>query len=806
MFCMKLLYRWSFIVALFCSMAFQAAHAAAGDPAPVGGSFVLTPKVSQWIVVRGQKAEATVVVRDIDGQFAYRAEKVPLNTPSTVLSLPALAPGFYRLVVQVPSEAAVKPVPFVVLPEARPALDKRFGIDAALSWYGGDYPSVDRAIELMKAAGIGSVRDRFRWAQVQLAPGAPIWGRFQNVAKKVAAAGIGQVTSFHDSPAWARYSTDTTTSGDRKPPRDLAALQALGAAFARDMGPYFDGVEYWNEQNTDFYLGSPWQYASELKAFYTGVKSVRPQLKVVIGASSGAPGEFFKGTYESGGAAAFDVRNKHYYADPDKMLEFLETSVAPVELAGGVAGQPGWITETGKGAQSTTGPITAESERLQAEYLVKTYSAGLASGYERVFFFFFRELIEPGRGNWGVLNADFSPRPSYAALAALIRHVGGRPLTGYRRGTNSMSVFFGDASTGIVAVAWGTEAAAAKWGSDAKFSDMFGRPLARESLTAGAEPVLVAGGAGSLTGVTRPKALAASVAARTTLRVTGDVIPPGSVGKEVVGAHALEAPVIVGSTVRMGGAVLATGAATAQALNVECTGGEGLTPVQKTVPVSVGPNSSTAYACDFKVGATKGVRGLMRASVTTGGVTDAAVVRTVSVADTSPTALAAKVLPPLCVPWRVRAAPIVTMTLEPKTSATSTCPDGFIVRATLNTPGDGWVFPIADVPVALAGMDGIEFKAQPLSGVPYPLKTLMMQLVDKDGAIWVLPLVTQKLPDGRQHHTALFPTAKLAAWSTVKKSALVAGTVAQISIGYAGGGGSAGDKTAFVISELRSLN
>lgn len=786
--------------------------AATADPTPVNGSFIVDTLPSQWLIVRGTKGTASVTVRDVDGQFAYRADNFVLNASSNLLTLPALTPGFYRLTVQVPEEVAVKPVSFVVIPATRPKLDKRFGMDAGLSWYGGDDQSIGKAIDALSAAGVGSVRDRLRWSQVQLtaAVNPPLWGRFLNVARRLSLAGFSQVTSFHDSPAFTRYSSDTVTSGDRKPPRDLAALQAFGAAFARDMGPYFDGVEYWNEQNTDFYLGTPWQYASQLKAFYAGVKSARPQLKVLGGAPSRGLDEFFKATYENSGVASLDLRNQHYYANPDQTLEFVAASVAPIDAAGGATGQPGWITETGLGVQGptgTAGPITAATERAQAAFLVKTYASGFAAGYERVFFFFFRELVEQGRANWGVLNADFSPRPSYAALAALVRHVNGKPLAGYRHVANSASsaVFFGDGTSGVVAVAWGDEAASAKWPADAKFWDMFGRPLNRSEL-GGSEPVLVATTSTSLVGITKLPAAAASVAARATLRIVGDIEAPGTVGKEVVGAHALEAATVAGSTVRVSGAVLANSSIVAQTLNVDCSGSSDMVPVQRQVAVGVRPNTSTPFACEFKAGSTAGVRGFMRASVSSGGVTDALVVRTVSVPDTSAAALGAKLSAPVCLTWRTRSAPIVSMTLEAKSSTGNSCMDGFISRSTLNIAGDGWVFPIADVPATVAStLNGVSFKAAPLAGVAYPLKPLMMQAVDKDGAIWLLPLATEKLASGVVQHTALFATARLADWSTVKKSALAAGSVAQMSIGFAGGGGTATDKTAFVISEMRAL-
>ena len=134
---------------------------------------------------------------------------------------------------------------------------------------------------------------------------------------------------------------------------------------------------------------------------------------------SARPGPFFEQIYRNAVADDFDVRNQHYYGKDADLAGFVAREVTQIEADGGVANRPGWLTEMGFALNRDTAGGWCGAEIEQAQYLVKTYAAGFAHGYERVFFFYWRELVEAELHTWGILRDDFSPRPAYLALSLL---------------------------------------------------------------------------------------------------------------------------------------------------------------------------------------------------------------------------------------------------------------------------------------------------------------------------------------------------------------------------------------------------
>ncbi|MDR2688452.1 MAG: hypothetical protein LBB76_01675, partial [Azoarcus sp.] len=225
-----------------------------------------------------------------------------------------------------------------ILPDGEPPKEPHFGIDAELSWYGGMPYMVERSAGLIRQAGIGTVRDRMSWNGVQPECTDVNWrgewgntnayenitidvGRtgaqsspryYDHTAQVVKDAGMDSVQVFHDSPACAHGGTTPLIGWPHaaealsKAPIGRAGNDAaykFGQEYAQRLGQTVRSIEFWNEQSTtSFYEGYPFQYASALKAFSDGIKSVDPGIRVLIGSSAREPGVFFDETYYNGTA------------------------------------------------------------------------------------------------------------------------------------------------------------------------------------------------------------------------------------------------------------------------------------------------------------------------------------------------------------------------------------------------------------------------------------------------------------------------------------------------------------------------
>ncbi|MDR1427444.1 MAG: Ig-like domain-containing protein, partial [Bifidobacteriaceae bacterium] len=357
--------------------------------------------------------ELTFEVKDIDG--AIVAKRVATQQAGVAgalhVELNPLETGYYTVEAHFSGtvgEVGTWTSAFVVLPPDMPEVDTRFGIDAQLVWGAGPPEASRRSAAMLAQLGVGSTRDRMSWAEASPSCDAswtePHGGRVSLVAGELHdLGGIEDVQMFEDSPACARPGNEEEPDAA---PNDYAAAYNFGVAYANwAKTGNVRSIEVWNEQNaTNFFRGYPWQYASMLKAFTAGVKSVAPgdgqeAVRVLIGASADYPGQFTEEVYLNNVGPYFDVRNQHFYRgnsfssyEPADLLDFLAAdpddmanprpgmtgSIAEVEQGAGVADKPGWLTETGWAMNRDDAGSFADGEIDQAQYLVKSYAQGFA--------------------------------------------------------------------------------------------------------------------------------------------------------------------------------------------------------------------------------------------------------------------------------------------------------------------------------------------------------------------------------------------------------------------------------------------
>ncbi|MDR1799885.1 MAG: hypothetical protein LBR19_08435 [Bifidobacteriaceae bacterium] len=427
-------------------------------------------------------------------------------------TLGALAVGYYDLALTLGGQVVWPGAhSVVVVPAGDQPAETRFGIDAGPSWtFDGVYANpanllanATRTAQMLRLAGIGSVRDRMDWWQVQGLCGAFNWQQFPAVARILDQAGLEVVQMWANAPNCSK-DPDVTS----KLPLDYDKLFAFGQEYARILGPYTPYVEYWNEPNlASFSTNYPFQYANGLKAFTAGVKSVNPDIQVLIGAEAGATNpEFMAEVYANGVASFIAARNQHYYGDNATWAsssalqwdDFYQRNFATRDTAYGVDQLPGWITERGFAQHYDPAGVGTRAEELQqAEFLVKTYALGFATGYERVFGFFWPAYYEPRTAGstpnveWGITRLDGSPRPAYLAIALLTRFLEGAQTVALERHGDGRTVYFERPDGVQLAITWGGNGSVLA--QAAGFQDVFGQPLTLEQARAAGGPVLVSG-------------------------------------------------------------------------------------------------------------------------------------------------------------------------------------------------------------------------------------------------------------------------------------------------------------------------
>ena len=376
-----------------------------------------------------------------DRQSALKGIPWRVEIGDTRLRLRAeeLASGFY--IAQWTAEGAdtaAATLRFAVIPRREYFGPSPFAMDAAFSWFVTDKEDLTLACALLKAAGVDWVRDRFAWGHIQPEPGRWDWSRYDSPIRTQHEAGMRVYQVFHDTAPWAARTTEGSKRPGCYPPEDL---NRLGDFLNGVVDRYRESVsawEVWNEMDSGFFFaGSAEEYTALLKKAYRAIKESDPAANVLLGSICMAEGDqivgdgvypdregprFLEKILECGGGDYFDTYNFHCYGPVDGLLDRFQVD-AEILHRFGQAHKPVWLTEMGLPSAEFTSSEVLDSERRQAEYLVKAYTLAASLGVEKVFFFIFPTFLEHGVSHWGIYNyaaeTGWEPKPAYVALARM---------------------------------------------------------------------------------------------------------------------------------------------------------------------------------------------------------------------------------------------------------------------------------------------------------------------------------------------------------------------------------------------------
>ncbi len=358
-----------------------------------------------------------------------------------------------------------------------------FGLSGVqLLWLPPEYRETESA--LAAAAGARYVGLDFDWRHIEPEPGQYDWTETDDVVALARRYNLRLVPMLLYTPRWVSTAPFAPLDYHRAPPADFNDYREFVYAVVDRYKPYgtspptSDGYGIsdwviWNEPNVhsygeapnpgDFWTGSLEEYLRLLRAGYEGAHAADPGCNVLNGALADvfwAEGELDlitalerlydpdgDGDASDGGRQFFDTLNVHTYQPgaPEAIWYEgrLEATLQVMERFGD-GQKPLWITETGYGSvgppsvpPASRGEESAADspyvdEKTQADAVRVIYKA--CSAYppvERVFWWSLRDYHSDAsatntamEAHYGLLRANFTPKPAYLSYARLTGSVG----------------------------------------------------------------------------------------------------------------------------------------------------------------------------------------------------------------------------------------------------------------------------------------------------------------------------------------------------------------------------------------------
>lgn len=334
----------------------------------------------------------------------------------------------------------------------------------------GDYTTWQnrgRVLKLTKDSGFGWIRQQVRWMDLHDRSGAIYWDELDRIVTDADRAGVKLLISVVAAPGWA-----TADGGNGMPSRahisDFAYFMGeMAKKYRGKVGAY----EIWNEQNLAHEnagrVASADLYMDMLVAAYEAIKAGDPYAIVVSGAPSStetnSPSialsditflrQMFADPRFRSHADVIGVHPGGASNPPDTMWpnnpgpgpnfvtsrEFYFRRVEDVRslmLQYGLGDRQIWITEFGWATRNNTPGYEFGNDityQEQADYIVRAFQIGRYEYAPWVGGMFLWQLNfavpwQQKEGNplheqasYGVINGDWSPRPSYTALQNMVK-------------------------------------------------------------------------------------------------------------------------------------------------------------------------------------------------------------------------------------------------------------------------------------------------------------------------------------------------------------------------------------------------
>ncbi len=317
--------------------------------------------------------------------------------------------------------------------------DNPFGVLEFLHWnhdwnnykYASD-GDLNKAIGLMKEAGIGWIRMDFLWEDIQPQPDKIIFDKYDKIVDLLVKNNIKILGLLNYCASWA------SACGKWNSPPEYNELFVKYASLV--VGRYKNKIKYWeiwNEPDSHIY----WEpqdglksYCLLLKDVYLALKKIDPDCKILNGGlAKGASS--VNNLYDNLAKDYFDILNLHIFESPINSGAVKRISAYP-ELVYKIMkrnedeNKKIWVTEIGCPGVKIGSNVASwwmgrnPSLRQQAQWVKDVYTELLKLTYvEKVFWAFFRDCKEHwknGTDYFGLVRWDFSKKPSFLTYRQIV--------------------------------------------------------------------------------------------------------------------------------------------------------------------------------------------------------------------------------------------------------------------------------------------------------------------------------------------------------------------------------------------------
>jgi hypothetical protein len=388
--------------------------------------FLDTTPATFNITTHGSNGSISYTVTDLSHTLVTHGSHTVTGKQVT-LTLPTQADGYYTLNI-FDHTALFSPrqsIPFAVVAPP-PGTDSPFGVGIHLGAGNGS-----AITPLITRLGTAAIRTDATWSQIEQTPGHYTFDTYDPA--------LQVLQQNHLSPLLVLDYTNRFYDNGETPYDDtgLRAFANYAKAVVTHYGSQLKAVEIYNEYNGLSSTGpcarNPVCYVRMLQYSYQAIKSVRPDVTIVGGAVFSADLFWFQQLFQDGGLRFMDVVSDHPYPlvsslSPERagIAQQMDLLQSLIRHYNNGSAKPIWITELGWPTS-----LFNVDERTQAQYLVRGAVLSLASGVQK---FFWYDYLNDGTAfysseqNFGLLRQPdaagrYTPKPSYAAYATLIRQL-----------------------------------------------------------------------------------------------------------------------------------------------------------------------------------------------------------------------------------------------------------------------------------------------------------------------------------------------------------------------------------------------
>jgi YVTN family beta-propeller protein/VCBS repeat-containing protein len=362
---------------------------------------------------------------DVDAR--YRALVTPnVDTDSFVVNI---SDGF--------GGTTTATVGVTIAPPSASAIDQRPTTIAvnAQQMYFYSQTDTNKAMGLLKDAGIDTIRILMPWAGVEPADNTFDWAAVDRMVNSANANGIKVLAVLNSTPDWAAVPDQPPYAGE---PQDLDEFRDYVTQVATRYKGKVTDYEIWNEQNASiFWSPAPdaAQYTALLKVAYTAIKTVDPNAVVIAGGLAAAaetpggptinPVTYLSEMYAAGAAGYFDALSYHPYL---YVLPFSggeghagvpitqAEQIYAVMVANGDGNKKIWATEYGQ-------PSSAVSEANQAAYVgdfLRTWRTLEFAGPAFIHTLADYPSSSAIESSFGLYHQDWTPKPVLATVEQVL--------------------------------------------------------------------------------------------------------------------------------------------------------------------------------------------------------------------------------------------------------------------------------------------------------------------------------------------------------------------------------------------------